>query len=411
MQIFNGLCVHDDGSVDEYRFNFLNIDCIKNMSTELKNSVTKISFEGVEGKYRDYDETDDDVKRYNENVIKVIRLFPNVIDLCLTFFTELTDDHFAELGFACLENLNVLRLNRNCLLTEKTFGRIARTCKKLKSFSFSNDLSEFYLKVEQDDMESLISGNQFLVDIHLMVDRVSIGFLEKLRDRDKFESLCLNLHDWCINSSKIIGQILALARVKFVRVSLWGQPVYNFISKVYRNQKSYLRIENVAEDQLPLDDLISILEVHGDKITILHFEDFPTMTEDVLKTIYEKGSDNLETIRFVNCNTNFSTQKDIQNFIDHSPCLKFLFLDGYGQGGSVKVFTGNAITLRIVDRDYEDDFTTEVAEMLIKHKLVSEYNEEFLIDSISGLDQHRIAIRQTFSDAIILSGEKRKRDM
>jgi hypothetical protein len=220
----------------------------------------------------------------------------------------------------------------------------------------------------------------------------------------------------CKNSTKVIAEVLASPRMLFFRFCLYGQPVFDFASEVHTiyhfESNAFLHIENVVDDLLPIEDLITILKIRGKEITILHLENFPTLTEDVLKIINEKGSYNLKTVRFVNCDTNFLTQSAIQNFIDYCPCLKFLFLDGYGQGGSVKVLTDDSgNTLRIVDRDYEDDFTYAIAEMLTKKKLVSEYNFDYLFDFLdSDKVERRIMCRLKF-DKTRLFDKKRKRDI
>jgi hypothetical protein len=402
-----------NGSIHESYFNFLDINCFKTMATVLKNSITKIFFHGCGGfNIKNTEER----KTFHDNVIKVIRMFPSLTSLYLTFFPDLTDDHFAELGFDVLENLEVLFLSQNSLLTEKTFGRIARLCGNLKSFSFSNEFDspykdDVYLDVKQEDINKLISGNLLLEDLHLMVVHVSVNVLKVLKGCKKLECLLLNVNVACKDSTKLVAELLASPRLLFFRFCLCGQPVFDFASKVHSIYRfdcnAFLHIENVVDDPLPIEDLINILKIHGKDVTILHFQDFPTMTEDVLKTISENGSYNLKTVRFVNCDTNFSTQSGIQNFIDQCPCLKFLFLDGYGQGGSFKILTGSGNTLHIVDRDYEDDFTYAVATMLRKKKLISAYYVDYLYD----FDPERRIICRLKFDENRLFTKKRKRDI
>jgi hypothetical protein len=403
-----------NGSINELDFNFLDIHCFETMATVLKNSITKIFFHGCGGFYI---KNAEERKTFHDNVIKVIRMFPNLTSLYLTLFIDLTDDHFAELGFDVLENLEVIFLSQNSLLTEKTFGRIARLCRNLKSFSFSNEFDspykdDVYHDVNQEDINILISGNLLLEDLHLMVVYVSVNVLKVLRSCKKLESILLNVNVACKDSTKLLADLLASTRLLFFRFCLCGQPVFDFASEVHTiyhfESNAFLHIENVVEDPLPIEDLINILKIHVKDVTILHIQDFQTMTDDVLKTVYEKGFYNLKTIRFVNCATNFSTQSGMQNFIDHCPCLKFLFLDGYGQGGSFKILNRSANTLRIVDRDYEDDFTYAVAEMLMKKKLVSVYNIDYLFDLDSEKVERRLMFRLKFDEKPLID-KKRKR--
>ncbi len=115
----------------------------------------------------------------------------------------------------------------------------------------------------------------------------------------------------------------------------------------------------------------------------------------------------------MNCDTNHFTC-EIQKFIDQCIYLNFLFLDGCGQGGCVEIQVvendaGN--TLCVVDRDFEDDFTQELAEMLSKKKLISERNEEYLTDPIPKRFRARIIGRNKKTNALMVVGEKRRRDV
>jgi hypothetical protein len=397
------------------RFNFFKIDFFLNLSTELKSSVRKIYFIG--DKSCAYNETAEEINLFNSNVIRVIKLFPNLCDLELSDFPALTDGHFAELGFEFLEKSERVCLRDNNLLTEITFGRIARTCRKLKSFSFTNNCSferDVFIDVDQDDLLSLISGNNFLVVLNLKIKYISTLCLSELANRQGLESLSLDVHEWSKLSSKGISEILASSRVVYFSFCLFGVPIFEFLtfSTDSYMQRSSLLIKNDETDPLDFADLISVLKEHLKDVDILHLEDFPIMTDDVLKSIHENGSGNLKTIRFVNCDTNLSTQSKIQNMIDHCPLLTFLFLDGFDQGDS-SVFKMNVhanSTLCVVYRNYRNDFTPKLVRKYIKQKLISEDNEEFLTDYPPERYRARIIDHNKVNDITVL-GEKRDRDL
>jgi hypothetical protein len=401
-----------DGCITEDRFNFFKIDFFLTLSTELKSSVTKINFIG--DKSCAYNETAEEIEKFNCNVIRVIKLFPNLKDLVLCDFPALSDGHFAELGFEFLEKLERLSLIDNNLLTEITFGRIARTCRKLRSFNFGCNSCccqhcdrDVYVDVDSDDLLSLVSGNNFLVDLNLKVEHISTSCLVELADRGGLESLSLDAHEWSKHSSKAISKILASSKISRVSFCLFGVSMVAFAT-----QSSSLYIKNVETDPLDFADLISVLKERLKDVDTLHLENFPIMTDDVLKSIRENGSGNLKTIRFVNCDTNYSTQRGIQSLVNHCSLLTFLFLDGYAQGGSsvIKMNVHPNNTLCVVYRDYLNDFTVKLVEKYTKQKLISEDNEDFLTDYPPESYLARVKVHNKVNEIVVL-GVKRDRDL
>jgi hypothetical protein len=373
--VANGSYIND-GCIADDRFNFAKIDFFLNLSSELKSSVTKLNFTGNRSLCFC---TNEESNRFNENLIKVIKLCPNLTDLELSDFI-LTDDHFIDLGSETLEKLERLCLHENSFLTKKTFGCVAKTCRELKSFSFANKFSnqehDVYVDVGQDDLISLISGNKCLTELHLMVDQISLPCLFELAECERLNSLSLDVTEWC--NSKIISKMLASSKIWFFSFYLFGELMVGFSREdcvKNRNrcvQYSSLYMKSYEADPLQFVDLISVLKSHLGHVDTLHLQNFPTMTDDVLVSILENGS-HLGTIRFVSCNTNYSTQRGIQNLIDYCYLLKFLFLDGYGQGGSVT--RGKSVgrdVFYVVNRDYKEDVIEDVFESL------SQYNKDFL---------------------------------
>jgi hypothetical protein len=240
--------------------------------------------------------------------------------------------------------------------------------------------------------------------------------LSELADRQGIKSLSLDVHEQSKLSSKAISDILTSSKVFYFNFCVSGEPIFQlFIISTddnYNVQHPSLLIKNDETDPLDFDNLISVLKVRLKDVDTLHLENFPTMTNDVLKSIHENGSGNLKTIRFVNCDTNFSTQSGIQNMIDHCSVLSILFLDGYDQGGS-SVFKMNVHannTLCVVYRDYRNDFTLKMVRKYIKQKLISEDDEEFLIECTPARYHALIKDHNKVNDITVL-GEKRARDL
>jgi hypothetical protein len=199
--------------------------------------------------------------------------------------------------------------------------------------------------------------------------------------------------------------MLASSKIWYFSFCLFGELMFGFSGQLcVKNmnrfvQYSSLYIKSYEADPLQFVDLISVLKSHLGHVDNLHLQNFPTMTDDVLVSILENGS-HLGTIRFVNCNTNYSTQRGIQNLIDYCYLLKFLFLDGYGQGGYVtKRKPIGRDVFYVVNRDYKEDVIEDMFESL------SQCNKDFL--SSETLSEVEMEVRRR---EVRLVGEKRERE-
>ncbi len=371
---------NDDEFLEEYRQEvFGNIDKFQEMSTEKKSLVSTIKFFGPGVIFQP---KVDEIQIYNDNMIKVIKMFPNLTDLNLCSFPALTDDQIAKLGFVCLEKLEKLNLFDNISLTGKTFARIAGTCKLLSSFSFTSQVSErvhFCYCIKQNDLLSLVAGNKFLKNLFLMVHSVGKEFLHALRDHE-LESLYLDSKEWCKGSTEVICQILSSPKITLLKAFHSGFHWFKFVSSLHclkspQYRYSYFHINNSPDDLLLIDGLNSLIKIHADNVSTFQFHNFVNLTDEVLKTIWVNGSNNVKTIRFVGCDTENLTHKNIIKLTRNCVYFEFLFLDGYGQGGSVtrgKSVGGNVFY--VVNRDYKE----VVFKSMEKRNDMSQYNKDFL---------------------------------
>jgi hypothetical protein len=165
--------------------------------------------------------------------------------------------------------------------------------------------------------------------------------------------------------------------------------------------------------------LISLIAIHAKSVTTLQISSFVNLTDEVLNTIWINGSNNIKTIRFVCCDTKKFTPDNIDKLTRNCVYLEFLYLDGYGQGGSVtkrRSFDGNVLYL--VNRDYKEVVTEEMIENLEKRKGLSQYNKDFLFFLEVEVDVRLEVVRYLpvvllaghLTDANQLVGEKRERE-
>jgi hypothetical protein len=219
--------------ISEGNFNFLNIDYFLDLSTERKNMIRKIRFHRSGDYYsrkRSFSKTTAD--QFYSNMISVIKMFPKVTHLIIKNFHEFEDEHFVQLGITFLENLELLHLIQNILLTGATFVRIANNCCYLNNFHFMCKFDEInVLKDDEEEIDChycigteylalLLRRNEKLYNLGLMLKNLKKEAIDAIAKSNQITMLELDVSGYIksVAFMSALFELLLLPDISYVKV-------------------------------------------------------------------------------------------------------------------------------------------------------------------------------------------------
>jgi hypothetical protein len=295
---------------------FNNISCFQEMSKSERVQVLQLSLIRTEEDSCENSIKYEHVDIYHLNMIKVVRMFPNLVSLSIVNHKDFTDAHFAELGFSVLENLEALILLQNTSLTGETFKRIANNCTLLIRLTFVSSryecvfddddsfIEDQYTGIDNTDLVEVLKSNASLYNLSLTVPFVSnetfslVTFIVPALQILEISMSHKDINDYCFMHRMI--QILAIPTILCFKVKYNSKTVIDYHQKklIIANISNNNNHSNSGDYSERLADLFRTRKQDFKSIT---FTNLQCVNNDLLRVIGQANSDILDMFMLVNC--------------------------------------------------------------------------------------------------------------
>jgi hypothetical protein len=387
-------------------FNFDEISCfLVEMSDEAKLAILSLKLIHTETKLEVNNELCDISNNFYNNMVTVIRLFPNLVSLTIVNHVKFNDLHFSNLGFIVLENLETLELVQNESLTGDTFKRIANNCTLLKKMTFISDRynctsalvddynfeDDQYTGVSNKDLLVLLKCNTCLTHLSLTATFVSHEVFNLVMFVvPQIQSLQLGLTHKDINKSLFLHTVIELMTIPTLL-----HIIIKYNSKiVLQYQHQVLQILNI-NDNKSNDDyaerLADIFRVRKQQFKSVILIGFSCLSDELLRVVGQTNSQNLHTLKLIDSGKQLSIV-GFQNLLSTTQVLKLIFvLNGsraLGRSGSFTIH-GNVL-IALLQRD--DQFSKRELDDMVFNRIITskvkyELNAYCDVDSDSDIEQ------------------------
>jgi hypothetical protein len=302
-----------------------NFDCIKvfeNMARKKRRKINEIRFSKTVSKRLELNS-----QKYHKNMIKVIKMFPNVKKLIITNYFGLRDEHIAELGVVILENLEFLHLINNINLSGKTFERIANNCSNLTNFYFTCEIfgdKGYFYDIRTDDFLRLLNRNHELNFFGLNASTLPNAAYEELFNHGSLA-------------------VLELYLSRFDNVVVFMSSVFKLLVKL----RTYLSVNIGNRNVITFDsNCLEILNIENSFGVFTNFNEecanFFKSSRNGFKSICLTGFTNLSnntldvigeclhishTLKLIDCGKNYDIE-GVKRLLDNTECLRLMLVTG-----------------------------------------------------------------------------------
>jgi hypothetical protein len=319
-------------------------------------------------------------EQFYKNMILAVKLFPNVKKMFIINYPNLTDEHFADLGFHVLENLTFIHLINNQHLSGKTFGRIANNCTKLTNFYFTNEICNYFYDIQSEDLVNLLKRNFDLISLGLTSQSLSNFVFNEFSNHENIKTLELSVYGFVDEVDVMNGMLKLLKNVRtFVDINVDKRNIVNYDSNHLRMVNANVNFSSLNNCD---DECINLFKSSENDFLYISLSGFSQLTNQTLDAI-GSNAHNLQTIKLFNCGKNY-TIDGVNLLFCNAIHLKLVLVTSgdLSLGNSGKFYRfGNAILAVLHEGKW---FKHSVVKQLKREKTISEENYDEFADLCIG---------------------------
>jgi hypothetical protein len=315
--------------LDNYNFHYINE--FHKLSEVSKKNVESLSFRQNGQNY--YPMLTEFQELFHDNLMSVVKMFPNLKRLTLENYPLLTDDQFGGISILVFERLIVISLTKNSSLSQKTFKRISNNCVSLIKLNFScrfflgysfspatnNVAGERYYSLEAEDILRLLKNNSELNKLCLMSKLVPDNVFEAIAKSGSIEFVCLIVQR--LDTFNVNSFMQLVLSPLFERVDIFLE--LNQVIEYIRDRE--LKIENTFDKAY--DDVwniqLNLVFNSLPKLKSIKLHGF-RLTDELRMTLVKKQKD-LEMLICEECHCAFENGF-VEEFVENFEKLQFLFV-------------------------------------------------------------------------------------